>query len=111
GELVCKRPFPSMPIGFWNDPGGGKYHAAYFDRFPQVWRHGDFAEWTAHGGMIIHGRSDDTLNPGGVRIGTAVLYRQEVQLPRGDEGRCIGRGWRCDRPHVPFSRQRVDAPL
>ena len=76
GELVCTKPFPSMPIGFWNDPDGKKYHAAYFARFPNIWHHGDFAEWTEHGGMIIHGRSDATLNPGGVRIGTAEIYRQ-----------------------------------
>ncbi|TIQ01711.1 MAG: acetoacetate--CoA ligase, partial [Mesorhizobium sp.] len=67
GELVCTKAFPAMPIGFWNDPEGKKYHAAYFERFDNVWRHGDFAEWTAHGGLIIHGRSDATLNPGGVR--------------------------------------------
>jgi acetoacetyl-CoA synthetase len=71
GELVCTKPFPSMPVMFWNDPDGRKYRAAYFERFPGVWCHGDFAEWTKHGGIIIHGRSDATLNPGGVRIGTA----------------------------------------
>jgi acetoacetyl-CoA synthetase len=76
GELVCTRPFPSMPVAFWNDPDGAKYRAAYFEFFPNVWRHGDWAEITAHDGMIIHGRSDATLNPGGVRIGTAELYRQ-----------------------------------
>ena len=80
GELVCTRPFPSMPVGFWNDPDGKQYRAAYFDRFPNVWHHGDFAEWTEHGGIIIHGRSDATLNPGGVRIGTAEIYRQVEQL-------------------------------
>ncbi|HET7248563.1 MAG TPA: acetoacetate--CoA ligase [Gemmatimonadales bacterium] len=75
GELVCTRPFPSMPVAFWNDPDGAKYRAAYFERFPGVWRHGDWAEITDHGGLIIYGRSDATLNPGGVRIGTAELYR------------------------------------
>jgi acetoacetyl-CoA synthetase len=75
GELVCTRPFPCMPIGFWNDPDGSRYRAAYFQRFPGVWTHGDFAELTDHGGLIIHGRSDAVLNPGGVRIGTAELYR------------------------------------
>ncbi|HET9708643.1 MAG TPA: acetoacetate--CoA ligase [Gemmatimonadales bacterium] len=75
GELVCTRPFPSMPVAFWNDPDGAKYRAAYFERFPNVWRHGDWAEFTEHGGLIISGRSDATLNPGGVRIGTAELYR------------------------------------
>ena len=79
------RPFPSMPVGFWNDPDGKKYHAAYFERFPNVWCHGDFAEWTEHGGMIIHGRSDATLNPGGVRIGTAEIYSQVEQMPEVPE--------------------------
>ena len=81
------RPFPSMPVGFWNDPDGKKYHAAYFERFADVWCHGDFAEWTEHGGMIIHGRSDATLNPGGVRIGTAEIYsagRADAGGARGD---------------------------
>ena len=82
-----------MPIGFWNDPGGAKYRAAYFERFPGVWCHGDFAEWTAHGGMIIHGRSDATLNPGGVRIGTAEIYRQVEQLPEVVESLAIGQDW------------------
>ncbi|MFI5231172.1 MAG: acetoacetate--CoA ligase [Gemmatimonadales bacterium] len=76
GELVCTRPFPSMPVAFWNDPGRAKYHAAYFDFFPGVWRHGDWAEITASDGVVIYGRSDATLNPGGVRIGTAEIYRQ-----------------------------------
>ncbi len=71
GELVCTAPFPSMPVGFWNDPDGERYHAAYFSRFPGIWAHGDFASWTSHGGLVIHGRSDATLNAGGVRIGTA----------------------------------------
>jgi acetoacetyl-CoA synthetase len=81
GELVCTRPFPSMPVAFWRDPDGAKYRAAYFDHFPNVWRHGDWAELTEHDGLIIHGRSDATLNPGGVRIGTAEIYRQVEQLP------------------------------
>jgi acetoacetyl-CoA synthetase len=80
GELVCTAPFPSMPVGFWNDPDGSRYRAAYFDHFPGVWRHGDWAELTAHDGLVIHGRSDATLNPGGVRIGTAELYRQVEQI-------------------------------
>jgi acetoacetyl-CoA synthetase len=80
GELVCTRPFPSMPVAFWNDPDGAKYRAAYFDHFPGVWRHGDWAEITVHDGLVIHGRSDATLNPGGVRIGTAELYRQVEQF-------------------------------
>ncbi len=93
GELVCRGPFPSMPIGFWNDPDGKKYHAAYFARFPGIWHHGDFAEWTEHGGMIIHGRSDATLNPGGVRIGTAEIYRQVEQLTEVQESIVIGQDW------------------
>ena len=76
GELVCTKPFPSMPIGFWNDPDGVKYHAAYFSKFPHVWAHGDYAEVTAHEGLILYGRSDAVLNPGGVRIGTAEIYRE-----------------------------------
>ena len=81
GELVCTAPFPSMPVAFWNDPAGEKYRAAYFEHFPGVWRHGDWVELTAHDGMIVHGRSDATLNPGGVRIGTAEIYRQVEQMP------------------------------
>ncbi len=81
GELVCTAPFPSMPVAFWNDPDGGKYRAAYFEKYPGVWRHGDWCEITTHDGMTIHGRSDATLNPSGVRIGTAEIYRQVEQLP------------------------------
>lgn len=81
GELVCTRPFPSMPVRFWNDPDASKYRAAYFERFPGVWCHGDWAEITAHDGLVIYGRSDATLNPGGVRIGTAEIYRQVEQIP------------------------------
>ena len=90
GELVCKKPFPSMPVAFWNDPDGSKYRAAYFEHYPGVWRHGDWAEITEHGGMIITGRSDATLNPGGVRIGTAEIYRQVEQLPELVESLVIG---------------------
>ena len=93
GELVCKSPFPCMPVGFWNDPDGAKYRAAYFARFPGVWCHGDWAEITSHDGMIIHGRSDTTLNPGGVRIGTAEIYRQVEQLPEVIESLVIGQDW------------------
>jgi acetoacetyl-CoA synthetase len=93
GELVCTQPFPCMPIGFWNDPDGAKYKAAYFERFPGVWCHGDFCEITAHGGLIIHGRSDATLNPGGVRIGTAEIYRQVEKLPEVVESIVIGQDW------------------
>ena len=90
GELVCTRAFPSMPVMFWNDPEGEKYRAAYFERFDNIWCHGDFAEWTRHGGIVIHGRSDATLNPGGVRIGTAEIYNQVEQLEAVAEALCIG---------------------
>lgn len=93
GELVCTKPFPVMPVGFWNDPDGARYRAAYFERFPNVWCHGDFSELTAHDGMIIYGRSDATLNPGGVRIGTAEIYRQVEQLPEILESLVIGQDW------------------
>jgi acetoacetyl-CoA synthetase len=93
GELVCKSPFPSMPVHFWNDPDGAKYRAAYFERFPGVWCHGDWAELTSHDGMVIYGRSDTTLNPGGVRIGTAEIYRQVEQLPEVVESLVIGQDW------------------
>jgi acetoacetyl-CoA synthetase len=104
GELVCVRPFPSMPVMFWNDPDGKKYHAAYFERFPNVWCHGDFAEWTAHGGLIIHGRSDATLNPGGVRIGTAEIYAQVEQIPEVIEAIAVGQDWDNDVRVVLFVR-------
>jgi acetoacetyl-CoA synthetase len=104
GELVCTRPFPSMPVGFWNDPGGDKYRSAYFDRFDNVWCHGDFAEVTENGGMIIHGRSDATLNPGGVRIGTAEIYNQVEQMEAVEEALCIGQEWKGDARVVLFVR-------
>jgi acetoacetyl-CoA synthetase len=90
GELVCTSPFPSMPVSFWNDADGSRYRAAYFDVFPNAWRHGDWAELTAHDGVIIYGRSDATLNPGGVRIGTAEIYRQVEQLPEVVESVAVG---------------------
>ncbi len=93
GELVCTAPFPSMPVGFWNDPDGAKYRSTYFERFPGVWCHGDYVELTAHDGLIFHGRSDATLNPGGVRIGTAEIYRQVEQLPEVVESLVIGQDW------------------
>ena len=93
GELVCTRSFPVMPIGFWKDAGGARYHAAYFERFANIWCHGDFAEITAHGGFIIYGRSDATLNPGGVRIGTAEIYRQVEKLHEVVESIVIGQDW------------------
>lgn len=109
GELVCTKAFPSMPVQFWNDPGGKKYRAAYFERFPGVWCHGDFAEWTAHGGMIIHGRSDATLNPGGVRIGTAEIYAQVEQIPEIVECIAIGQEWDNDVRIVLFVKMRESA--
>jgi len=93
GELVCTRPFPAMPVGFWNDSDGSKYKAAYFERFANIWCHGDFSELTTHDGVIIYGRSDATLNPGGVRIGTAEIYRQVEQLPEILESLVIGQDW------------------
>jgi acetoacetyl-CoA synthetase len=100
-----------MPIGFWNDPDGAKYRAAYFERFPGIWCHGDFAEWTAHGGMIIHGRSDATLNPGGVRIGTGEIYRQVEQIPEVVEALAVGQDWQGDVRIVLFVRLRDGAAL
>ena len=111
GELVCTKPFPSMPVGFWNDPEGRKYRAAYFDRFPGIWHHGDFAEWTPHGGMIIHGRSDATLNPGGVRIGTAEIYAQVEQIPEVLESIAIGQDVAGDVRVILFVRLREGAVL
>ncbi len=93
GELVCSASFPSMPVAFWNDPGDAKYRAAYFEHFPGVWRHGDWCELTPHGGMVVYGRSDATLNPGGVRIGTAEIYRQVEQLDEVVESLVIGQNW------------------
>ncbi|MBX9456682.1 MAG: acetoacetate--CoA ligase [Rhizobium sp.] len=104
GELVCTRAFPSMPVGFWNDDNGAKYKAAYFERFDNVWCHGDFAEWTEHGGLIIHGRSDATLNPGGVRIGTAEIYNQVEQMDEVAEAICIGQDWDDDVRVILFVR-------
>ncbi|HUF48139.1 MAG TPA: acetoacetate--CoA ligase [Vicinamibacterales bacterium] len=104
GELVCRNPFPSMPLGFWNDADGAKYHAAYFDRFPGVWCHGDWTRRTPHGGFIIYGRSDATLNPGGVRIGTAEIYRQVEQVPEVVESLAVGQAWEGDERIVLFVR-------
>ena len=102
GELVCTRAFPSMPVGFWNDPDGRKYHEAYFARFDNVWCHGDYVEITEHGGVIIYGRSDAVLNPGGVRIGTAEIYRQVEQLDEVQEALVIGQQWDGDVRVVLF---------
>src|SRR5262249_9195272 len=111
GELVCARPFPSMPVMFWNDANGEKYHNAYFARFPNIWCHGDFAEWTRHGGIIIHGRSDATLNPGGVRIGTAEIYAQVERIPEVVEALAIGQDWDNDVRIVLFVRLREGVKL
>ena len=111
GELVCVKPFPSMPVMFWNDPDGSKYHNAYFARFPGIWCHGDFAEITPHDGMIIHGRSDATLNPGGVRIGTAEIYAQVEQVPEVIEAIAIGQDWDGDVRVVLFVRLRPGVEL
>jgi acetoacetyl-CoA synthetase len=111
GELVCTQPFPSMPVEFWNDPDGRKYHAAYFERFPGVWTHGDYVELTTHDGVIIFGRSDAVLNPGGIRIGTAEIYRQVEHLPEIVESLAIGQQWNGDERIVLFVRLRDDAKL
>ncbi len=119
GELVCTQPFPCMPVGFWNDADGSRYRAAYFERFPGVWCHGDFCELTGHDGLIIHGRSDAVLNPGGVRIGTAEIYRQVEQLDEVVEALVIGQDWPPQQPSdvrvVLFVRLReglvLDDPL
>jgi acetoacetyl-CoA synthetase len=111
GELVCTRPFPSMPVAFWDDPDGSRYRAAYFDTYPGVWRHGDWACLTQHDGMVILGRSDATLNPGGVRIGTAEIYRQVEQLPEVLESLVIGQEWQGDTRVVLFVRLREGLAL
>jgi len=102
GELVCTRSFPSMPIYFWNDPDKQKYRSAYFDTFPNVWCHGDYVLETDQGGLIFYGRSDTVLNPGGVRIGTAEIYRQVEKLDEVDESIVIGQNWQDDVRVVLF---------
>ncbi len=102
GELVCTRPFPSAPVGFWNDEGDERYRAAYFERFPGIWAHGDFVERRKTGGFVIHGRSDAVLNPGGVRIGTAEIYRQVEKLDEVIESIAIGQQWEDDVRVVLF---------
>jgi acetoacetyl-CoA synthetase len=111
GELVCTRTFPSMPLGFWNDSDGTRYHEAYFARFDNTWCHGDWAEFTPHGGLIIHGRSDATLNPGGVRIGTAEIYRQVEKLPEIAESIVVGQNWQDDVRVILFVRLQPGAAL
>lgn len=115
GELVCSRPFPAMPIGFWNDSDEHKYHDAYFSTFDNIWAHGDYAELTPSGGVIIHGRSDAVLNPGGVRIGTAEIYRQVEKVDAVQEAVAIGQSWLDDVRVVLFvvlkPCYRLDATL
>jgi acetoacetyl-CoA synthetase len=111
GELVCTAPFPTMPLGFWNDADGSKYRAAYYERFPNVWRHGDWCEITEHDGLVIYGRSDAVLNPGGVRIGTAEIYRQVERLDEVVESIVIGQDWQHDVRVVLFVRLRDGATL
>jgi acetoacetyl-CoA synthetase len=111
GELVCTRPFPSMPVAFWDDADRLRYRAAYFDAYPGVWRHGDWARLTPHDGLVILGRSDATLNPGGVRIGTAEIYRQVEQLPEILESLVIGQDWQGDTRVVLFVRLREGLSL
>ena len=104
GCAQAQSAFPSMPVMFWNDPDGAKYRAAYFERFDNIWCHGDFAEWTEHHGLVIHGRSDATLNPGGVRIGTAEIYNQVEQMDEVVEALCIGQDWEDDVRVILFVR-------
>jgi acetoacetyl-CoA synthetase len=111
GELVCSAPFPSMPVGFWNDAEGKKYREAYFGRFKNVWCHGDYIELTARGTAVIYGRSDAVLNPGGVRIGTAEIYRQVEQLGEVVESLVIGQDWHNDVRVVLFVRLREGLTL
>ena len=111
GELVCTTPFPSMPLGFWNDPSGEKYRAAYFERFPGVWHHGDYAALTAHDGVVIYGRSDAVLNPGGVRIGTAEIYSAVESLPQIAESLAVGQDWNGDVRVVLFVRMQPGITL
>ncbi len=111
GELVCSAPFPSMPIYFWDDPDGKKYHSAYFDVYPNVWRHGDFIEINERGGVVIYGRSDATLNPGGVRIGTAEIYRQVEQFEEIEDSLVIGQDWRNDVRIILFVKMMAGFSL
>ena len=115
GELVCTQSFPSCPVGFWQDADGSKFHAAYFDRWPGVWAHGDYGERTPQGGFVIHGRSDAVLNPGGVRIGTAEIYRQVERVPEALDSVVVGQSWQDDVRVVLFVVLRdgvaLDEPL
>jgi acetoacetyl-CoA synthetase len=107
GELVCSAPFPSMPIYFWQDPENKKYQQAYFSKYPNVWAHGDFAELTAHGGLIIYGRSDAVLNPGGIRIGTAEIYREVEKIDAVLESIAVDQEWNDDTRIILFVKLRA----
>ncbi|MZP44090.1 acetoacetate--CoA ligase [Heliobacterium gestii] len=111
GELVCRSPFPSMPVGFWNDPDGQRFQAAYFNIYPNVWRHGDYLEITERDSVIIFGRSDATLNPGGVRIGTAEIYRIVEKLPGIADALAVGHHWNNDERIILFVKTEADVPL
>jgi acetoacetyl-CoA synthetase len=111
GELCCVQPFPSMPVGFWGDTDGSRYRAAYFEKFPGIWAHGDFALRTGNGGYVILGRSDATLNPGGIRIGTSEIYRQVESLEEVLESICVGQQWDNDVRVVLFVRLRAGLQL
>ena len=111
GELVCVQPFPCAPVGFWNDPNGSKYHQAYFSRWPNIWSHGDYGEITANNGIVIHGRSDALLNPGGVRIGTAEIYRQVEKIDVVQESIVVGQDWGNDVRVVLFVVLKNDLRL
>jgi acetoacetyl-CoA synthetase len=111
GELVCTQPFPSMPVCFWNDPDGSKYHKAYFERYPNVWHHGDYVELTAHNGLVIFGRSDAVLNPGGIRIGTAEIYRQVENVDEVLESLVVSQEWEGDERIVLFVKLRPECSL
>ncbi|MGH8189687.1 MAG: AMP-binding enzyme, partial [Steroidobacteraceae bacterium] len=111
GELVCTAPFPSVPIGFWGDTDGSRLHATYFARYPNVWWHGDLATVTERGGLIVHGRSDAVLNPGGVRIGTAEIYRQVEKVPEVAEAIAIAQDWHGDVRIVLFVKLREGQTL
>ena len=111
GELVCTKPFPNMPVSFWGDESGEKYQSAYFDKYPDIWTHGDFIEITAHNGVVVYGRSDATLNPGGVRIGTAEIYRQVELFDEIQEAIVIGQEWDADTRVVLFVRMTAGTEL
>jgi len=111
GELVCTQAFPSMPIYFWSDPDNHKYQQAYFAKFPGLWTHGDYAQYTAHNGLIIYGRSDTTLNPGGIRIGTAEIYRQVEQFDAIEDSLVIGQQWQNDQRLILFVQLKPQLKL